>query len=141
MKNTVKILIIYFVLSFGNISFAQKPEFEKVFNSRDVQNVEFNKKELKKNYYQATYYLYNDQVDEALILFAKMALNDPSNSNLLYHVGLCYYLKGNYPASKKYFIIASESTSKKYRDNVFERSAPPEVFNYLEEIERVTEKN
>ncbi len=134
MKSTVKILIIYFVLSLGNISFAQKPEDEKVVTSRDIQHVELTKKELKMNYYQATYCLYNDQFDEALVLFAKLAINDPSNSNFLYHVGLCYYHKSNYPAAKDFFMIASESTSKKYRDNAFERNAPLEVFDYLAEI-------
>ncbi len=134
MKTTVKILIIVFALSFVNLSFAQKPEFENGVNDRDVQNVELTKKELKKKYFQATYYLYNDQFNEALVLFAKLAINDPSNSNFIYHVGLCYYLKGNYPAAKDFFKIASESTSKKYRDNVFERNAPLEVFDYLEEI-------
>ena len=38
MKIAVKILIIFFVLSFGNISFAQKPKFE---NDKDIKNVEF----------------------------------------------------------------------------------------------------
>ena len=90
---------------------------------------------MRENYYHATYYLYNDQFDEALVLFAKLVLNDPSNSNFSYHVGLCYYHKGNFRTAKDFFIIASESTSKKYRDNVFERNAPFKVFDYLEEIE------
>jgi len=134
MKNTVKILIICFVLSLGNISFAQKPEDEKVVTGSDIQQVELTKKELKMNYYQATYCLYNDQFDEALVLFGKLALNDPSNLNYLYHVGLCYYYKGNYSAAKGFFKVASGSASKKYKDNAFERNAPLEVFDYLAEI-------
>jgi len=101
----------------------------------NLENFDLTRKELRKSYNQANRYLEIDKVDEALRLFAKLAINDPSNSNLIYHVGLCYYQNGNYPAAKDFFEIASECTSKRYRDNALERNAPLEVFEYLDKME------
>ena len=136
MKTTIKILILFFVLGLVNLSSAQNPKFERDSNGINLENFDLTKKELRKSYKQANHYLEIEKVDEALRLFAKLAINDPSNSNFIYHVGLCYYQKGNYPAAKDFFEIASECTSKRYRDNALERNAPLEVLDYLEEMNK-----
>ena len=139
MKTTVKILIVLFALSFVNLSFAQEIQHKKEENPIQPWLVEFTKKEVRENYKKANHLLTNDQVDKALILFAKLAINDPTNSNFIYHVGLCYYHKGNHSAAKEFLIIASERTSKKYRNKPTERHAPPEVFNLLDEMKEMLE--
>jgi hypothetical protein len=47
----------------------------------------------------------------------------------------------NENASKEYLTIASENTSEKYKDSVFEKNAPQDVFSYLEFIENKELKN
>ncbi|GAI95845.1 unnamed protein product, partial [marine sediment metagenome] len=80
-------------------------------------------------------------VGEALPIFQKLLENDPANSNLRYYIGVCYYHTNNYNASKEYLTIASENTSEKYKDSVFEKNAPQDVFSYLEFIENIELKN
>lgn len=138
MKTIVKILIFAFAFSLTYYANAQKSQSVK---SDSVKHVEFTKKDLKKNYYLATYHFYNDEFGEALPIFQKLLDNDPSNSNLHYYIGVCYYHTNNYDASKEYLTIASENTSENYKDSVFEKNAPQDVFNYLEFIENIELKN
>jgi len=141
MKTTVKILIVAFAFSLPNFTYSQKSIFAKGDKEKSVKHVEFTKKDLKKNYYLATYYFFNDEFGEALPIFQKLLKNDPENSNLHYYIGVCYYHTNNYNASKEYLTIASKNTSEKYKDSVFEKSAPQDVFSYLEFIENIELKN
>jgi tetratricopeptide (TPR) repeat protein len=141
MKTLVKILIVAFVFSLTCYANAQKPKFEKGDNDKNIKNVEFTKKDLKKNYFLATYYFYNNEFGEALPIFQKLLKNDPTNSNLHYYIGVCYYHNNKYNVSKEYLTIAAENTSEKYKDSVFEKNAPLEVFSYLEFIENIELKN
>ncbi|MQY80390.1 MAG: tetratricopeptide repeat protein [Bacteroidetes bacterium] len=138
MKTIAKILIAAFAFSLTYYANAQKPQSVK---GECVKHVEFTKKDLKKNYYLATYHFYNDEFGEALPIFQKLLDNDPANSNLSYYIGVCYYHTNNYNASKEYLTIASENTSENYKDSVFEKNAPQDVFNYLEFIENIEVKN
>lgn len=135
MKTIAKILIVTFAFSLTCYANAQKPESVKGDKEKNIKHVEFTKKDLKKNYFLATYYFYNDDFGEALPVFQKLLKNDPENSNLRYYIGVCYYHTNNYNASKEHLTIASENTSEKYKDSVFEKNAPQDVFSYLEFIE------
>ncbi|MBA7517981.1 hypothetical protein ES705_10046 [subsurface metagenome] len=141
MKTIVKILIVAFAFSLTYYANAQNPKFVKADKKKNIKHVEFTKKDLKKKYFLATYYFYNDDFGKALPVFQKLPDNDPANSNLHYYIGICYYLINDYDASKEYLTIASENTSKKYKDSVFEKSAPQDVFSYLEFIENKELKN
>ncbi len=141
MKTIAKILIVAFAFSLTYYANAQKPKSVNGDKEKNIKHVEFTKKDLKKNYFLATYYFYNDDFGEALPVFQKLLENDPANSNLRYYIGVCYYHTNNYNASKEYLTIASENTSEKYKDSVFEKSAPQDVFSYLEFIENKELKN
>ena len=141
MKTIVKILIVAFAFSLTYYANAQKPKSVKGDKEKNIKLVEFTKKDLKKNYFLATYHFYNDYFGEALLVFQKLLKNDPENSNLRYYIGVCYYHTNNYDASKEYLTIASENTSEKYKDSVFEKNAPQDVFSYLEFIENKELKN
>ncbi len=141
MKTMIKILIVAFAFSLTYYANAQKPKSVKGDKKENIKHVEFTKKDLKKNYFLATYYFYNDDFGDALPVFQKLLKNDPANSNLRYYIGVCYYHTNNYNASKEYLTIASENTSEKYKDSVFEKNAPQDVFSYLEFIENKELKN
>lgn len=141
MKTIAKILIVAFAFSLTYYANAQKPKSVNGDKEKNIKLVEFTKKDLKKNYFLATYYFYNDEFGEALPIFQKLLKNDSENSNLSYYVGVCYYHTNNYDASKEYLTIASENTSEKYKDSVFEKNAPKDVFSYLELIEIKELKN
>ena len=141
MKTIAKILIVAFAFSLTYNANAQKPKSAKGDKEESVKLVEFTKKDLKKIYFLATYYFFNDEFGEALPIFQKLLKNDPANSNLRYYIGVCYYHTNNYNASKEYLTIASENTSEKYKDSVFEKNAPQDVFSYLELFENKELKN
>jgi len=137
MKTIAKILIVTFAFSLTYYANAQKPKSVNGDKEKNIKLVEFTKKDLKKNYFLATYYFFNDEFGEALPVFQKLLKNDPANSNLRYYIGVCYYHTNNFDASKEYLTIASENTSEKYKDSVFEKNAPQDVFSYLEFIENI----
>lgn len=141
MKTIAKILIVAFAFSLTYYANAQEPKSVKGDKKENIKLVEFTKKDLKKNYFLATYYFFNDEFGDALPIFQKLLKNYPANSNLHYYIGVCYYHTNNYNASKEYLTIASENTSEKYKDSVFEKNAPQDVFNYLEFIENKELKN
>ena len=141
MKTMIKILIVAFAFSLTYHTNAQEPKSVNVDKMNNIKHVEFTKKDLRKIYYLATYNFYNDKFGEALPIFQKLLKNDPANSNLHYYIGVCYYHTNNYNASKKYLTIASENTSDKYKDSIFEKNAPRHVFSYLEFIENIELKN
>jgi len=141
MKTMIKILIIAFAFSLTQYSNAQKPKSDNSSETKNIKLVEFTKKDLKKIYYLATYNFYNDKFGEALPLFQKLLKNDPANSNLCYYIGVCYYHTNNFNASKEYLSIASKNTSENYKDSVFEKNAPQQVFSYLELIDNIELKN
>ena len=141
MKTMIKILIITFAFSLTHYSNAQKPKSDNSSKNKSIKLAEFTKKDLKKIYFQATYNFYNDKFGEALPLFQKLLKNDPANSNLCYYIGICYYNTNNYNASKEYLSIASKNTSENYKDSVFEKNAPPQVFSYLALIDNIELKN
>ena len=130
-----------FAFSLTYYANAQKPKSVYVNEIKNIKLVEFTKKDLKKIYYLATYNFYNDKFGEALPLFQKLLKNDPANSNLCYYIGVCYYHTNNYNASKEYLTIASKNTSENYKDSVFEKNAPPQVFSYLALIDNIELKN
>jgi len=141
MKTIAKILIIVFAFSLTYYANAQKPKSVCGNETKNIKLVEFTKKDLKKIYYLATYNFYNDKFGEALPLFQKLLKNDPANSNLCYYIGVCYYNTNNFNASKEYLSIASKNTSENYKDSVFEKNAPPQVFSYLALIDNIELKN
>ena len=141
MKTIAKILIIVFAFSLTYYANAQKPKSVYVNEIKNIKLVEFTKKDLKKIYYLATYNFYNDKFGEALPLFQKLLKNDPANSNLCYYIGVCYYHTKDFDTSKEYLTVASKNTSENYKDSVFEKNAPPQVFSYLALIDNIELKN
>ena len=141
MKTMIKILIVVFAFSLTYYANAQEPKSVNVDKMNNIKHVEFTKKDLKKIYFLATYNFYNDKFGEALPIFQKLLKNDPANSNLRYYIGVCYYHTKNYNASKEYLTIASKNTSENYKDSVFEKNAPRQVFSYLKLIENIELKN
>ena len=141
MKTMIKILIITFAFSLTNYSNAQKPKPGNSSENTNIKLIEFTKKDLKKIYFQATYYFYNDKFGEALPIFKRLLKNDPANSNLRYYIGVCYYHTKNFDTSKEYLTVASKNTSENYKDNVFEKNAPQQVFSYLKLIDNIELKN
>ena len=141
MKTIAKILIIAFAFSLTYYANAQESKSVNVDKTNNIKHVEFTKKDLKKIYFLATYHFYNDDFGEALPIFQKLLKNDPANSNLRYYIGVCYYHTKNYNASKEYLTIASKNTSENYKDSVFEKNAPRQVFSYLKLIENIELKN
>ena len=141
MKTMIKILIVAFAFNLTYHTNAQEPKSVNVDKMNNIKHVEFTKKDLRKIYFLATHNFYNDKFGEALPIFQKLLKNDPANSNLRYYIGVCYYHTKNYNASKEYLTIASENTSDKYKDSIFEKNAPLQVFSYLELIEKIELKN
>jgi len=141
MKTIIKILIVAFAFSSTYYANAQKLKSANSKEKENIKLVEFTKKDLKKIYYLATYNFYNDKFGEALPIFQKLLKNDPANSNLRYYIGVCYYHTNNFNASKEYLTIASENISDNYKDSVFEKNAPQQVFSYLELIDNIELKN
>ena len=141
MKTIIKILIVAFVFSLTNNANAQISKPANIDKKESIKYVKFTKKDLKKIYFQATYHFYNDEFGEALPIFQKLLKNDPANSNLHYYIGVCYYHTKNFNASKEYLTIASKNTSENYKDSVFEKNAPLQVFSYLKLIENIELKN
>ena len=141
MKTIIKILIVAFAFSLTDYANAQISKPANVDKKESIKHIEFTKKDLKKIYFLATYHFYNDDFGEALPIFQKLLKNDSANSNLRYYIGVCYYHTNNYNASKEYLTIASKNTSESYKDSVFEKNAPLQVFSYLEFIENIELKN
>ena len=137
MKTMIKILIVAFAFNLTYYANAQEPKSVNSYEKKNIKLVEFTKKDLKKIYFQATHNFYNDKFGEALPIFQKLLKIDPTNSNLRYYIGACYYHTKNYNTSKEYLTIASKNTSENYKDSVFEKNAPQQVFNYLKFIENI----
>ncbi|NQU80602.1 MAG: tetratricopeptide repeat protein [Bacteroidetes bacterium] len=134
MKTIKIILLIGIIAGFTNTATAQEKNSSKIMSDIYIKNSFLTKKELKSEYFQGTYYLYNEKYSQALHVFSKLLKNDPENSNLSFYVGICYYHLEKYDISKIYLEDAANNISEDYKDSVFEKNAPSETQDFLNKI-------
>ena len=134
MKTIRIILLIGIMAGFTNTATAQEKNSSKIMSDTYIKNSFLTKKELKREYFQGTYYMYNEKYSQALHIFSKLLKNDPENSNLSFYVGICYYHLEKYNISKKYLEDAVTNISVDYKDSVFEKNAPSETQDFLNKI-------
>ena len=134
MKTLKIILLIGIIAGFTNTAIAIENKSTKETTENYSENGRLTKKELKREYFQGTFYIYNKKYSLALQVFSKLLKNDPENSNFAFYVGICYYHLEKYDISKKYLEDAVKNTSEDYKDSVFEKNAPNEAKFFLEEI-------
>ena len=134
MKTIRIILLIGIIAGFTNTATAQEKNSSKIMSDTYIKNSFLTKKELKREYFQGTYYMYNEKYSQALHIFSKLLKNDPENSNLSFYVGICYYHLEKYNISKKYLEDAVTNISVDYKDSVFEKNAPSETQDFLNKI-------
>ncbi|MCH7658108.1 MAG: hypothetical protein IIB05_07290 [Bacteroidetes bacterium] len=134
MKTIKIILLIGIISGFTNTVIAFDKKSQKEITEKYSENGYLTKKELKREYFQGTYYIYNEKYSQALHVFSKLLKNDPENSNLSFYVGICYYKLEKYNISKKYLKDAVKNISDDYKDSVFEKNAPSEAQHFLDKI-------
>ncbi len=134
MKTIKIILLIGIMAGFTNNATAQEKNSSKIMSDIYIKNSFLTKKELKSEYFQGTFYMYNEKYSQALDTFSKLLKNDPENSNLSFYVGICYYHLERYDISKKYLEDAVKNISEDYKDSVFEKNAPSETQDFLNRI-------
>jgi len=134
MKTIRIILLIGIIAGFTNTATALDKRSPKEITEKYSENDYLTKKELKREYFQGTYYIYNEKYSQALHVFSKLLKNDPENSNFSFYVGMCYYHLEKRNISKKYLEVAVKNISEDYKDSVFERNAPSEAQYFLDKI-------
>ncbi len=134
MKTIKIILLIGIIGCFTNTATAQEKNSSKIMSDIYIKNSFLTKKELKSEYFQGTFYMYNEKYSQALHVFSKLLKNDPENSNLSFYVGICYYHLEKYNISKRYLEDAVTNISVDYKDSVFEKNAPSETQDFLNKI-------
>ncbi len=136
MKTIKTILLIGIIAGFTNSAVALENSINGV-SEKYSDTSYLTKKELKREYFQGTYYMYNEKYSQALHVFSKLLKNDPENSNLSFYVGICYYNLEKYNISKKYLEDAIKNISEDYKDSVFEKNAPTETQYFLDKINKL----
>lgn len=134
MKTIRIILLIGIIAGFTNSATALAKNPINGIAEKYSGNGYLTKKELKREYFQGTYYIYNEKYSQALHVFSKLLKNDPENSNFSFYVGMCYYKLEKYNISKKYLEDAVKNISDDYKDSVFEKNAPSEAKHFLDKI-------
>ena len=137
MKTIRIILLIGIIAGFTNTATAQEKNSSKIMSDIYIKNSFLTKKELKSEYFQGTFYMYNEKYSQALHVFSKLLKNDPKNFNLSFYVGICYYHLEKYDISKMYLVDAANNISEDYKDSVFEKNAPSEAQYFLEKIDKL----
>lgn len=137
MKTIRIILLIGIITGFTNNATVLAENPTKGITEKYSENGYLTKKELKREYFQGTYYIYNEKYSQALHVFSKLLKNDPENSNLSFYVGICYYKLEKYNISKKYLEDAVRNISEDYKDSVFEKKAPTETQYFLDKINKL----
>ena len=138
MKTIRTLLLIWIITGFTNNATAFERNSTNVITEKYSENGYLTKKELKREYFQGTYYMFNEKYSQALHVFSKLLKNDPENSNLSFYVGICYYHLEKYDISKKYLKDAVKNISEDYKDSVFEKNAPLETQDFLNRINELT---
>ena len=136
MKTIKIILLIGIIAGFTNSATALENSINEITEKYSDSSY-LTKKELKREYFQGTYYMYNEKFSQALHVFSKLLKNDPENSNLSFYVGMCYYNLEKYNTSKKYLEDAVKNISEDYKDSVFEKDAPSEAQYFLDKINKL----
>ena len=132
---TIKILILTGIIAgFINTITAQEKNSSKIMSDVYIENSFLTKRELKREYFQGTFYMFNEKYSQALHVFSKLLKNDPENSNLTFYVGICYYHLEKYDISKTYLEDAAKNISEDYKDSIFENDAPLETKCFLNRI-------
>ena len=137
MKTLKTILLIGIIAGFTNTATAIEKKSTKETTEKYSENSCLTKKELKREYFQGTYYMYNEKYSQALQVFSKLLKNDPENSNLTFYVGICYYHLEKYDISKTYLEDAVKNISEDYKDSVFEKNAPTEAQYFYDKINKL----
>jgi len=137
MKTIRITLLIGIIAGFTNIATAQDKNCSRIMTDIYLKNSFLTKKELKSEYFQGTFYMYNEKYSQALDTFSKLLKNDPENSNLTFYVGICYYHLGKYDISKMYLEDAANNISEDYKDSIFEKNAPAEAQYFLDKINKL----
>ena len=84
MKTIKTILLIGIIAGFTNSAVALENSINGV-SEKYSDTSYLTKKELKREYFQGTYYMYNEKYSQALHVFSKLLKNDPENSNLSFY--------------------------------------------------------
>lgn len=137
MKIIKIILLIGIIAGFTNTVTSQEKNSSKIMSDIYIKNSILTKKELKREYFQGTYYIYNENYSQALHVFSKLLKNDPENSNFSFYVGMCYYHLEKCNISKMYLEDAVKNISEDYKDSVFEKKAPTEAQYFLDKINKL----
>ena len=85
--------------------------------------------------------MFDKVYSEALFVWKYMLDDHPTNSNILYKVGMCYVYLNEESKALPYFEKAQYSVVKKYNPySPLEESAPPELFYYLAQSSHINGK-
>ncbi len=137
MKTIRTILLIGIIAGFTISAIALTKNSTNGIAENHSENGYLTKKELKREYFQGTYYIYNEKYSQALHVFSKLLKNDPENFNLTFYVGICYYHLEKYDISKTYLEDAIKNISEDYKDSVFEKNAPIETQYFYDKINKL----
>ncbi len=136
MKTIRIILMIGIIAGFTNSATALENSINGITEKYSDSSY-LTKKELKREYFQGTFYMFNEKYSQALHVFSKLLKNDPENSNLSFYVGICYYNLEKYNISKEYLEDAVKNISEDYKDSVFEKKSPTEAQYFLDKINKL----
>lgn len=122
-------ILIFLVFSVNSMG---SPENGKVFVANDTSDSEKLDQNFKNKYLLAESYINSQSFSEATVLLKQLDSIMPSNSNVNYKLGICYF---NMNTDKKdaisYFEKAVLNIADDYKSNYLETNAPPLSLYYL----------
>jgi tetratricopeptide (TPR) repeat protein len=126
---TINIILVFLVFSVSGFAL---PENGHVLFANDTSDTEKLDQNFKNKYILAESYITDQSFSEATVLLKQLDSIMPSNSNINYKLGLCYYnLNNDKKDAISYFEKAVINISEDYKSNYLETSAPPVSLFYL----------
>lgn len=118
--NIIIILIVFYACCYGS------RDNGKVFNANDTTDSEKLDQNFKNKYSLAESYISSQSYNEAVILLKQLDSIMPSNSNVNYKLGLCYFnMNTDKNEAITYFEKAIVNINSDYKSNYLETNAPP----------------
>lgn len=125
----LNIFVLLLLFAFYGIG---SPERDPVFNANDSSDSEKLDQNFKIKYAQAESYLSSESFSEATSLLLQLDSIMPSNSNINYKLGLCFYnIYNDKKDAIRYFEKAITNINIDYKSNYLETNAPPLSLFYL----------
>lgn len=124
--NMIIISIVFYACCYGS------RDNGKVFNANDTTDSEKLDQNFKNKYSLAESYISSQSYNEAVILLKQLDSIMPSNSNVNYKLGLCYFnMNTDKNEAITYFEKAVININSDYKSNYLETNAPPNSLYYL----------